>query len=200
MEKSAFKTTLAHGPGHAGVKENGLGEKSAKAKLLKSVTTQGVVSGRAMGGSAVAVLAEPITSPGAGIGWAETALAASTRQAAANILTKENKMDRIAGAEETSMTTSKDEGQILISSSKVGQTGYQPKLPDDMSDLRLMRVEMNGDNLSCRPNSPPRASNKSQGIQVFSEHGCPSTAAIMRHIGAGGSNRNQSMGSADRHR
>ena len=122
MEKSAFKTTLAHGPGHAGVKENGLGEKSAKAKLLKSVTTQGVVSGRAMGGSAVAVLAEPITSPGAGIGWAETALAASTRQAAANILTKENKMDRIAGAEETSMTTSKDEGQILISKYEDGQT------------------------------------------------------------------------------
>jgi hypothetical protein len=154
MEKSAFKTTLAHGPGHAGLKENGLGEKSAKAKLLKSVTTQGVVSGRATGGSAVAVLPEPITNPGGGIGWAETALAASTRQAAVNIFTEENKMDRIAGAEETSMTTSKDEGQILISSSNVGQTGYQPKLPDDMSDQRLMRVEMNGDDLSCRPYGP----------------------------------------------
>jgi hypothetical protein len=107
MEKSAFSTTLAHGPGHAGAKENGLGEKSAKAKLLKSVTTQGVVLGRAMGGSAVAVLAEPITNPGDGIGWAATTLAESTRQAAANILREENKMDRRAGAEGTCMTTSK---------------------------------------------------------------------------------------------
>jgi hypothetical protein len=103
MEKSAFKTTLAHGPGHAGVKENGLGEKSAKAKLLKSVTTQGVVSGRATGGSAVAVLPEPITSPGGGIGWAEIAPAASARQAATNILREENKMDRKTGAEGTCM-------------------------------------------------------------------------------------------------
>jgi hypothetical protein len=106
MEKSAFKTTLAHGPGHAGVKENGLGEKSAKAKLLNSVTTQGVVSGRGTGGSAVAVLAEPITSPGGGIGWAEIALAESTRQVATNIFADENKMDRRDGAERTCMTTS----------------------------------------------------------------------------------------------
>jgi hypothetical protein len=106
MEKSAFKTTLAHGPGQAGVKENGLGEKSAKAKLLNSVTTQGVVSGRAMGGSAVAVLPEPITNPGGGIGWAEIAPAANTRQAAENIFMEENKMDRRAGTEGTCMTTS----------------------------------------------------------------------------------------------
>jgi hypothetical protein len=102
MEKSAFKTTLAHGPGHAGVNENGLGEKSAKEKLLNSVTTQGVVSGRAMGGSAVAVLAEPITNPGGGIGWAEIALAASARQAAMNIFAGERK----AGEEGTCITTS----------------------------------------------------------------------------------------------
>src|SRR4029077_13585945 len=99
MEKSAFKTTLAHGPGHAGVKENGFGEKSAKAKLLNSVTTQGVVLGRAIGGSAVAVLAEPITSPGGGIGCAEIALAASTRQAATNIFAGENSIDRSGRAE-----------------------------------------------------------------------------------------------------
>src|SRR6476646_330327 len=106
MEKSAFKTTLAQGPGHAGVKENGLGEKSAKAKLLNSVTTQGVVSGRAIGGSAVAVLPEPITNPGDGMGWAETVLAASTRLAATNVFAEENKMDRSAGRERTGMTTS----------------------------------------------------------------------------------------------
>src|SRR6476646_6000543 len=106
MEKSAFKTTLAQGPGHAGVKENGLGEKSAKAKLLNSVTTQGVVSGRATGGSAVAVLPEPITNPGGGIGWAEIAVAASTRLAATNIFAEENKMDRREGTEGTCMTTS----------------------------------------------------------------------------------------------
>jgi hypothetical protein len=92
MEKSAFNTTLAHGPGHAGVNEKGLGEKSAKAKLLKSVTTQGVVSGRATGGSAVAVLPEPITKPGGGIGCAEIAVAASARQAATNIFAEDNKV------------------------------------------------------------------------------------------------------------
>jgi hypothetical protein len=108
MEKSAFKTTLAHGPGHAGVKENGLGEKSAKEKLLNSVTTQGVVSGRATGGSAVAVLAEPITNPGGGIGWAEIALAASARQAAMKVLAEENRTDRRVGAGGTCMTTSKN--------------------------------------------------------------------------------------------
>jgi len=106
MEKSAFNTTLAHGPGHAGVKENGLGEKSAKAKLLNSVTTHGVVTGRAMGGSAVAVLPDPITNPGGGIGWAEVAPAANTKQAATNIFAEENKMDRSEGAEEMDMTTS----------------------------------------------------------------------------------------------
>src|SRR5579859_7117790 len=124
MEKSAFKTTLAHGPGQpaAGVKENGLGEKSAKEKLLNSVTTQGVVLGRAMGGSAVAVLAEPITNPGDGIGWAETALAASTRPAAMNIFAEETKTDRRAGAAGMCMTTSINEGQILISKGEMGQT------------------------------------------------------------------------------
>jgi hypothetical protein len=106
MEKSAFNTTLAHGPEHAGVNENGLGEKSAKAKLLNSVTTQGVVLGRAMGGSAVAVLPEPITNPGGGIGWAETAAAARTRHAAMNIFAEENKIDLSAEAEGTSITTS----------------------------------------------------------------------------------------------
>src|SRR5215467_2180237 len=106
MEKSAFKTTLAHGPGHAGVKENGLGEKSAKAKLLNSVTAHGVVSGRATGGSAVAVLAEPITNLGGGIGWAEIALAADSRQAVMKIFAEENKMDRKVGAAGTCMTTS----------------------------------------------------------------------------------------------
>jgi hypothetical protein len=86
MEKSAFRTTFAHGPGHAagGVNENGLGEKFAKATLLNSVTTQGTVLGRETGGSAVAVLAEPITNPGEGI-CATSALAASRRQAAVNI-------------------------------------------------------------------------------------------------------------------
>src|SRR5690349_867019 len=122
MEKSAFKTILAHGPVHAGVKENGLGEKSAKEKLLNSVTTQGVVLGRARGGSAVAVLAEPITNPGDGIGWAETAPAASTRPAAMNIFAEENKMVRRAGAAGMCMTTSINEGQILISKGEMGQT------------------------------------------------------------------------------
>jgi hypothetical protein len=106
MEKSAFNTTLAHGPGHTGANENGLGEKSAKAKLLNSVTTQGVVLGRAMGGSAVAVLPEPITSPGGGMGWAETAAAVSITQTAMNIFAEENKMDLSAEAEATGMTTS----------------------------------------------------------------------------------------------
>jgi hypothetical protein len=94
MEKSALRTTLAHGPGHAagGVNENGLGEKSAKAKLLNSVTTQGTVLGRETGGSAVAVFAEPITNPGDGI-CAISALAISRRQAAVNILDPKNHAD-----------------------------------------------------------------------------------------------------------
>jgi hypothetical protein len=87
MEKSAFKTTLAQGPGHAagGVKENGLGEKSAKATLLNKVTVQGVVFGRGMVGSAVAVLPEPITNPGGGMVCAESALVANIMLAAMNI-------------------------------------------------------------------------------------------------------------------
>jgi hypothetical protein len=108
MEKSAFKTILAQGPGHpeGGVKENGLGEKSAKAKLLNKVTTQGVVLGRASAGSAVAVLPEPITSPGGGIGWAEIALAASMRLAATNIFAVKKEKDARLAAQETFMTTS----------------------------------------------------------------------------------------------
>jgi hypothetical protein len=52
------------------------------------------------------VLAEPITSPGGGIGWAEIALAESTRQAATNIFAEKNKMDRRVRAEGTFITTS----------------------------------------------------------------------------------------------
>src|SRR5581483_5847757 len=91
MEKSAFKTTLAHGPGQSagGANENGLGEKSAKAKLLNSVTTHGVVLGRGTGGSAVAVLPEPITRPGGGIACAASRLAASRRHANARIFAVE---------------------------------------------------------------------------------------------------------------
>src|SRR5258708_7333058 len=75
MEKSASRTTLAHGPGHAeaGVNENGLGGKSAKGKMLKKVTSQGGVAGGATGESAGAVLAEPMTSPGGGMTWAGAA-------------------------------------------------------------------------------------------------------------------------------
>src|ERR1043166_2551805 len=84
MEKSAFNTTFAQGPGQpaGGVKVNGLGLKSAKTSLLKSVTTHGVVSGRGTGGSAVAVLADPITRPGAGMFCAKTNEAAKTKPAA----------------------------------------------------------------------------------------------------------------------
>jgi len=59
---------LAQGAGQAagGEKENNSGEKLAKAILLKSCTTHGVVSGRGTGGSAVAVFGEPITRTGAG--------------------------------------------------------------------------------------------------------------------------------------
>jgi len=69
MEKSAFRTTLAHGPGQpaGGVKENAWSEKSANTKPVNNGTTQGVVPGRVTGGSAVAVFADPITSPGGGI-------------------------------------------------------------------------------------------------------------------------------------
>jgi hypothetical protein len=107
MEKSAFKTTLAHGPGHpeGGVKENGLVEKSAKTKLLNNVTVQGVVFGRAMVGSAVAVFPEPITNPGGGMVWAEIALAASSRLAAANSFAVKKK-DLCLEAERTFITTS----------------------------------------------------------------------------------------------
>src|SRR5215831_2478204 len=63
-EKLAVSTTFAHGPGQAagGVYWKVLGLKSANLKLLNSETTQGVVFGRGTGGSAVAVLGEPIWS------------------------------------------------------------------------------------------------------------------------------------------
>jgi hypothetical protein len=82
---------LAQGPGQpaGGANENGLGEKSAKAKLLNNVTTHGVVFGRGTGGSAVAVLAEPITKPGGGIVCAASRLAASRRHADAKTFTAE---------------------------------------------------------------------------------------------------------------
>ena len=69
MEKSAVKTTLAQGPGQAdgGVKVKNFDEKSAKGILENSVTVQGVVSGRGTVGSAVAVFADPICNPGAGM-------------------------------------------------------------------------------------------------------------------------------------
>src|SRR5215468_7321720 len=69
MPKSASSTTLAHGPGQAagGVKEKNLGEKLANAILVNRETTHGVVLGRDTGGSAVAVLADPICNPGGGI-------------------------------------------------------------------------------------------------------------------------------------
>src|SRR5260370_3943830 len=88
MEKSAFRTILAQGPSQAagGVKVKGLGEKSAKTSLVKSGTTHGVVSGRGTGGSAVAVLADPITRPGGGMLCAESMQAASSRLAVARIL------------------------------------------------------------------------------------------------------------------
>jgi hypothetical protein len=107
MEKSAFKTTFAHGPGHpaGGANENGLGEKSAKTTLLNKVTTQGVVLGRARAGSADAVFPEPITNPGGGMGWAEIALAASIRLAATNIFAVKKKGVRFV-AEKTCIAAS----------------------------------------------------------------------------------------------
>src|SRR5215467_457425 len=83
MEKSASRTTFAHGPGQdaGGANENNLGEKFAKAILLKSCTTQGVVRGRGTGGSAVAVLGEPICKPGSGMACPELATAASMTMA-----------------------------------------------------------------------------------------------------------------------
>jgi hypothetical protein len=56
------------------------------------------------------------------MGWAESAVATSTRQAATNIFAEDNRVDLTAAADGTGMTTSKDEGQILISSSEIGQT------------------------------------------------------------------------------
>src|SRR5580698_5842314 len=114
MEKSAFKTTLAHGPGQpaGGVKVNGLGEKSAKTKLLNKVTTHGVVLGRARVGSAVAVFPEPITNPGGGMAWAVSALAASRRLAATNIFAVKNVL--WLADEKTCMTCLHGEGQILM--------------------------------------------------------------------------------------
>src|SRR5882762_10379045 len=88
MEKSASSTTLTHGPGHdkGGVNENGLGEKSAKVKLLNSVTSQGVVSGRVTGGSAVAVLAEPMASPGGGMTCVEAVDVMNAKKAIAKMV------------------------------------------------------------------------------------------------------------------
>jgi hypothetical protein len=109
MEISAFRTTLAHGPGQpeGGVKENGLGEKSANATLLNKGTMQGVVLGRGTAGSAVAVLAEPITSPGGGMVCAEIALVMSMRHAIANIFEPEkNVKDLRLVAKKTCITTS----------------------------------------------------------------------------------------------
>lgn len=107
MEKSAFRTTLAHGPGQAagGVTEKGLGEKSAKATLLNSVTTQGVVLGRGTGGSAVAVLPEPITNPGEGMGWADAELTLM-RQAAINKVEERSEGNKRLVGEKTNITTS----------------------------------------------------------------------------------------------
>src|SRR5215469_2417523 len=77
IEKLAVSTTFAHGPGQAagGVYWKGLGLKSANLKLLNSETTQGVVFGRGTGGSAVAVLGEPICS------WADAKTALKVRTA-----------------------------------------------------------------------------------------------------------------------
>lgn len=84
MEKSASKTTLAQGPGHCagGVTEKGFGEKSANVIAVKSGTVQGVVLGLVTGGSAVAVLADPIVKPGAGMLCAATPLAKNNTSAA----------------------------------------------------------------------------------------------------------------------
>jgi hypothetical protein len=111
---------MAHGPGHAagGVKENGLGEKSAKTKLLNKVTTHGVVLGRARVGSAVAVFPVPTTKPGGGMAWAESALAASRRPAATNIFAVKKNVFCLV-AEKTYMTCLHGKGQILITRRKV---------------------------------------------------------------------------------
>jgi hypothetical protein len=61
----------------------------------------------------VAVLADPITNPGGGIGWAEIALAANSKQAAINIFADENEMERAEGVcMTTSRTNSKDEAKF----------------------------------------------------------------------------------------
>src|SRR5215469_15012590 len=102
IEKAASRTTLAQGAWQAagGVKENNFGEKSANAILLKSCTTQGVVAGRGTGGSAVAVLGEPITRPGAGMAWPKVGAATSITMATTKSLAaiRENVvMDLFAG-------------------------------------------------------------------------------------------------------
>src|SRR6185437_3060895 len=116
MEKSAFNTTFAQGPGQpaGGVKVNGLGLKSAKTSLLKSVTTHGVVSGRGTGGSAVAVLADPITRPGAGMFCAKTNEAAKTKPAATIIFMTgfENELGLLFGWREEFIRASKVSGQF----------------------------------------------------------------------------------------
>src|SRR5579871_5051415 len=168
MEKSAFKTTLAHGPGHpaGGVKENGLGEKSAKTKLLNNVTTQGVVAGRGRVGSAVAVLPEPITNPGGGIVWADIALAVSIRQTIANIFVVRKEEEGFCMKEKGFCVVGEKScicclhgaGQILITRRKRGQTredcghmivaGYQRLI------FVSSRWMADSNNASCRANSP----------------------------------------------
>src|SRR5215469_2463638 len=61
--KSITRITLAHGPGQfsGGAYWNGLMLKSANSRFEKSWTTQGFSFGCDTGGSAVAVLPEPIT-------------------------------------------------------------------------------------------------------------------------------------------
>jgi|SRR5882724_1317441 len=120
MEKSAFSTTLAQGPGQSagGVKENAWSEKSAKVKPLNRVTTQGVVAGRVTGGSAVAVLADPITNPGGGMGCARPAHALAMITMARSVLVTgkinfdEFSFDERAGENKTFINASKSESKV----------------------------------------------------------------------------------------
>lgn len=123
MEKSASRITLAHGPGHAaaGAKENNFGEKSLKAMLLKSGTTQGVVSGRGTGGSAVAVLAEPICEPGAGMAWAAL-ITESSAMVAISALNVERKGATLFFEELGFIVFSKIEGNRTLSDSHASRT------------------------------------------------------------------------------
>src|SRR4051812_24314165 len=78
-EKSAVSTTLAHGPLQpgGGAKLNSFGEKSANATSANSGTTQGVVAGTAIGGSATAVFGEPTVGAPAAMPEIRTALPAT---------------------------------------------------------------------------------------------------------------------------